>query len=228
MFNPVLGPMVNRRAGIRRPQDLEGKRVGVSGFAFNPAVWLRGILLHHHDVAPERITWVEGEPNSQSGVPYFRSHRFAIEKTEQNLLKLAEEGKIDAFFMADGGVAPTANLDRLFPDFFAEVRRYHQATGVFPVNSLLTIKEATARAHPDLARALVEAFQEAGRLYHGEEQDGAFHMGLPVGELRKAGLFPHRDGLAANRKALRQMVHYCYEQSVIHTLFEPEELFIQL
>ena len=48
MFFPQLGIRVNKNAGIRTPKDLEGKRVGVRGFAFNPAVWVRGALADVH------------------------------------------------------------------------------------------------------------------------------------------------------------------------------------
>ena len=36
-----------------------------------------------------------------------------------------------------------------------------------------------------------------------------------MGELRTVGLFPYPTGLAANRTAIRMMVHYCYEQRLI-------------
>jgi len=45
-FFPQLGLTVNQQSGIRSPLDLVGKRVGVPGFGYNPAAWMRGILAH--------------------------------------------------------------------------------------------------------------------------------------------------------------------------------------
>ena len=225
MFFPQLGPMVNRRAGIRGALDLAGKRVGVSGFAFNPAVWLRGILVHLYDLPIEQVIWVEGEPNSMSEVSFPRSRRFTVQKA-QGLMQLLEEGSIDALIMADGGVEPTDKIDRLFEDYFQEIRKYVDATSVFPPNSVLTIREEVVGSYPGLAESLTRAYREAGLLYHQEVSGDAHHMGLRVSELRDMGLFPHEDGLGANRQAVRMMIHYCYEQGFIRTLPEPEGLFV--
>lgn len=224
MFFPLLGPMVNRKAGIRTVDDLLGKRVGVSGFGFNPAVLARTILVHHYDLPIERIIWVEGEPNSMSSVPFPRSRRFTIEKAE-NLMQQLDQGKIDAVFMSDGGVEPTDLIDRLFADYRVELRRYVAATGTFPMNSVIVIKDDVLKANPGLDRSLIGAYREAWALYASEASDSAEHMGLGVGELRSMGLFPPPQGFQANRQAVRIMIHACYEQGLIRTLLEPEDLF---
>jgi 4,5-dihydroxyphthalate decarboxylase len=227
MFFPQLGIMVNRNAGIQGPLDLAGKRVGVSGFSSSPAVWLRGILFHHYDLPSEQIIWVEAEPNSMSGVAFHRSRRYNVEKTEQRLMQQLEEGRIDALILPEGAV-PTDNIDHLFSNELGEVRAHLKATGVFPPNSVLVIKEATSKANPGLGKALLKAYDEAVRRYSQDAADDDRHMGLYVGELRTVGLFPYPTGLAANRTAIRMMVHYCYEQGLIETLFEPEDLFVSV
>src|SRR5258705_3926877 len=50
--------LVNTKAGIRTPKDLEGKQVGVSrGYTVTTGVWARGILQDAHAVALSKITW---------------------------------------------------------------------------------------------------------------------------------------------------------------------------
>lgn len=198
-FCPIFGPMVNRQAGIRGVDDLVGKRVGVSGFAFNPATWLRSILVHQYDLPIERVTWVEGEPNSMSNVPYGRSRRFTIEKAE-NIMDLLNAGTLDAVIMADGGLEPTDTIDRLFADPWVEIRKFHEATGVFPLNATLTVRNEVLQSNPGLDRALVDAYQEAWDRYVSEAGDSQ-HMALAVSELKKMGIFPPREGFSANRKA---------------------------
>jgi 4,5-dihydroxyphthalate decarboxylase len=223
MFFPLLGPMVNRKAGIRSVDDLVGKRVGVSGFAFNPATWVRSMFVHQYDLPIDRVIWVEGEPNSMSNVPFPRSRRFTIEKAG-NLMELLEKGEIDANLMSDGGVEPSDTIDRLFSDPMAEIRKFHEATGVFPINSVIVVKDDVLKGNPRLDRALTAAYRTAWRHYLDEAGDSA-HMGLSVPELKKSVLFPPPQGFQANRKAIAWMIHACYEQGLIRRLWEPEELF---
>ncbi len=225
-FFPQFGTMVNRKAGIKSVNDLAGKRVGVSGFAFNPATWLRSIFFHQYDLPVEQVTWVEGEPNSMSNVPYGRSRRFKIEKGG-NLMQQLESGELDAVIMADGGLEPTDTIDRLFQDPWAEIHRFYDATGVFPINATLTIRDDVLKAHPGVDQALVSAYQEAWDRYVAEAGDSE-HMALSLPELKKMGLFPPKQGLSANRKALAWMIHACYEQGLIKRLWEPEELWPQI
>jgi 4,5-dihydroxyphthalate decarboxylase len=230
LFFPQAGIMVNRQAGIQGVDDLIGKRVGVNGFGYNPAVWLLGIFFHHYDLPVERITWVEDEdwanaPSSLCRLPYHRSRRFSIEQAK-DLRQRLEEGDIQALILPGAGLEPHGNVAPLFPDALKESQAYVEATGVFPINTVITIKEETERAYPGLAQSLLEAHREAWQRHVQEAPPDNRHQGLPVGRLRAMGLFPRPDGLEANRAAIRMLVHYCYEQGLIHTLFEPEELFV--
>src|SRR5262245_17814883 len=55
----------NVRAGVRVPQDLEGRRVGVNrGYTVTTGVWARAILQHQYGVDLDRITWVLSDRKS--------------------------------------------------------------------------------------------------------------------------------------------------------------------
>src|SRR3990172_436939 len=54
---------VNKRAGIRAPKDLEGKRIGLPRYSMTATVWIRGILQHEYGVDLSGIQWVEGQIN---------------------------------------------------------------------------------------------------------------------------------------------------------------------
>ena len=45
-------------AGIEKPLDLVGRRVGVRAYSVTTGVWGRGILSHEYDVPLDEITWV--------------------------------------------------------------------------------------------------------------------------------------------------------------------------
>ena len=95
---------VNAEAGIERPEDLKGKRVGVPEYQQTAAVWIRGILQDDHGVRPSDVRWFTGgqehpgrrEQSFASRLPEdVRVERIAEGKT---LSAMLEAGEIDALF----------------------------------------------------------------------------------------------------------------------------------
>ena len=54
---------INRKAGIREPKDIAGKRVGVPVYTMTAAVWIRGHLMHQYGVDLSGCRWLEGAIN---------------------------------------------------------------------------------------------------------------------------------------------------------------------
>ena len=226
LFFPLTGVTINKRAGIAGAAGLAGKRVGVPlGFASNPAVWLRGILEHHYGVAADSITWVEGERDSLAGVPYPRPARFKREQ-RSDLDALLAAGEIDALVVAGGGSELSSDVARLIDDPYPALDAYVAASGAFPINTMLVMKETSVAANPGLAPAVVKASAQARALYDAEEPDDAVHQGLAVGTLRKAGHFPRPHGLETHGKTVETLVGYLHEQGLIRKLWKLDGLFV--
>ena len=51
---------VNKRAGIRSPKDLEGRRVGLPLYTQTASIWVRGHLMHQFGVNIDSIRRVQG------------------------------------------------------------------------------------------------------------------------------------------------------------------------
>ena len=221
---PHVGAQVNAGAGIASPNDLEGKRVGVRGWGFNPGTWLRGAIADVYGVDLTKIHWVEAEPNSLMSVDYPRDPRFSISKGGAQQDEL-ESGALDAVFFDRSGPPLGGSRALLFDDPLEAALTYHRRTGVFPVNVMLAAKTAALEANPGLAQAIVDACGEARRLYDANARDDDEHMGLPIGWLRKNGLFPHRNGLENNRAAVEAIIRYAADLGLISRRFSPEELF---
>ena len=225
LFFPFTGVTVRNNAGIEEPGDLAGKRVGVPlGFASNPAVWLRGILAHHYGVPPDGVTWVEGENDSLRDVPYPKPARFRRERMTDLDARLAA-GDLDALVVAGGAAAPPEGARMLVDDPYPSLRRYHAETGVFPINTLLVMREESASESPGLAAAVRDAMDEATAVYMAEEPDDAMHQGLRVGDLRRLGLFPRAQGLDVHGASVEAVVGYLYETEIIRKRWTLEELF---
>ena len=219
-----LGAQVNADAGIASPKDLEGKRVGIRGWGFNPGTWMRGALSDVYLVDMTKIHWVEAEPNSLMSVDYPRDPRFSVSKGGDQIAEL-DSGALDAVLFDRAGPPLGGNRKRLFDDPLAAALRYHRESGIFPVNVMLVAKRATLDANPGLAQAIVDACDEARRLYYANASDDDEHMGMRVGWLREHGLFPHENGLANNRPAIDAIVFYAHELGLISRRFAAEELF---
>ena len=226
VFYPLSGIMVNKAAGIKTARDLAGKRVGVStGYASNPGAWLRGVLTHQFDVSSESITWIEGEADSLAGVAYPRSSRYKTEKLADLPARLIA-GEIDALIGPGGAAAGDDKVGLFTTDPMPLTMEYFNATNVLPINTMLVMKEASHAANPGLADAVIAASREANAIYHAEEKDDGVHQGLPVGALRKAGLFPRPHGLETHGDTVRMLVQYLFEQGLIKKLWTLDELFV--
>lgn len=226
LFFPLSGVTVNVNAGISKPGDLAGKRVGVPlGFASNPAVWLRGILAEHFRVPAEGITWIEGEADSLRGVDYPRPAKFRTEKREK-LSDLVASGEIDALVVAGGNAGTSESVRLLSEDPLSLFRSYIDATGTFPINTLLVMKEEAVRTNPGLAGAVVAASDAARAIYDAEESDDGIHQGLRVGDLREMGLFPRAHGLATHGSSIESLVRYLGEQELITKAWKLSDLFV--
>src|SRR5436309_12439788 len=55
---------VHRKAGIKTPKDLEGKRVGVPLLTMTAAIYINGLLQHEYGVDLRKIHWVQGAMNT--------------------------------------------------------------------------------------------------------------------------------------------------------------------
>src|SRR5262249_29945792 len=87
---------------IRSPKDLAGKRIGVPDYAMTAAIFIRGLLLHDHDVDLSGVTWVEGAlneatpPSHPTRLPIAESVAIEANNSGRSLSQLLEAGEIHA------------------------------------------------------------------------------------------------------------------------------------
>jgi len=234
------GIYVNTRAGITKPEDLRGKRIGLPEYQLTACVWIRGFLEHEYGVAASDVLWFKGGQETPGRVekmeldlpPDIRVQDIGPDETLNAML---EAGEIDALISPR---APSAflkgspHVKRLFDDYVSVEMEYYRKTGIFPIMHVVVIRDEILERHPWVAANLYQAFVEAKqRVYDGFNQTAAPKVTLPwlTSEVERAKELMGEDfwpyGLEENRTTLEALIQYSHEQGLIKRKPKVEELF---
>ncbi len=234
---------VNRRAGIKTPKDLEGKRVGVALYTMTAAVFIRGLLQHEYGVDLSKIHWVQGALNvpgrhgSPSVVPLLKPVPIEINDSGKSLGTLLAEGTIDAIAGAALPVAmrTTSEIQPLFPNYHEVEKQYYRQTRIFPIMHLVVIRRDVYEKHPFIATSLYKAMSKSKDLALAEVRERWTDkymlpwLGTNIAEIDDVfGGDPWPYGVEANRPTLEALVTYLSEQHMIAASIPIERLFVPL
>jgi 4,5-dihydroxyphthalate decarboxylase len=234
------GIYVHAAGGIKKPQDLTGKRVGTPEYQMTAGVWIRGILSDEYGVPPDSVVYVTGgeeEPNRPEKLPLDLPPRIRVEPIgpKQTLSSMLARGEIDALYAAR---APSCfrcgdgSVKRLFDDFPRAEREYFHRTGIFPIMHTVVIRRDVYERSRWVAQSLYKAFRAAQQeTYADLGEDAALKAMLPwlpahVEETRREmgeDFWPY--GIEKNRRTLATFLRYSHEQGLAKHLLEPDQLF---
>lgn len=230
---------INKNAGIEKPADLPGRRVGMMGYRQTAAVWIRGMLQDDYGVDLRSIRWFDGgsdAPFSGGGKDVKIPKGISIEVIPDNVAMgdLLAAGEIDAMLGAryPATFGKSADVVRLFPNYRDVERDYYQRTGIFPIMHTMVIREELYEKHPWLASSLFKAFTAAKALAYREMRfSGAMKYALPwlhndLDEIDELfGGDPFCYGLGANRASLEALALYLQDQGFIDRPIDVEGIF---
>jgi 4,5-dihydroxyphthalate decarboxylase len=217
--------LVNTKAGIRTPKDLEGKRVGVNrGYTVTTGVWARAVLQEEHGVDLSKITWV------LSGDEHVAEYR-----PPDNVVPI-EPGKKMADMLISGELAAAIGLEvdhpdvkPLIPDALEAGLNALRERGHYPINHLVVIKDELIDKHPELAADVFNAFSEAKRLYVQRLKDETIDNPTGVDKVHQRVMEIAGDplpyGIEPNRKVLEELVGHAFTQRIITQPVTVDELF---
>lgn len=236
--------LVRRDAGIDRPEDLRGKRVGVPEYQQTAALWIRDALTHEFGVAPKDMEfWMErGASQSHgAGTGYKPPEGVTIHTIppEKSIGSMMVSGELDAvlFYLADNNLIDRSRVDllnhpaikTLFPDPIVEGVRYFRKTGIYPINHTLVIKRTLAEQHPWLILNVMKAFNDANAIAdRARAEHVTYHIetGLLPADAGKAVATPViRHGVAANRMVVETAARASVQQGLTPREIKIEELF---
>lgn len=230
---------VNKNAGIQRPEDMRGKRVGVPEYQMTAAVWMRGFLSDDYGVRAEDIEWIQGGLEDPGRIPFEPVEppgiKLGFAPEGASLAKMLASGQIDALFAARSPSTFSRSggpIRRLFDDPWSIERDYFKRTRVFPIMHTITIRRELLDANPWIASTLLKAFSEAKELAMVElTSTSALPVSLPfmvehtyqAMDMMGEDFWPY--GLEPNRKTLETFVRYMHEQAMISKPMPVETLF---
>ncbi|WP_441277019.1 ABC transporter substrate-binding protein [Tardiphaga sp. 172_B4_N1_3] len=184
-------------AGIAKPRDLEGKRVGIRSFTTTTGAWLRGMLANDYGVNLDAIEWITFEE------PHVAEYVDSTTKAPAGkaIMQMLFDGELDAVL---GEKSDDPRVAQLFPDVAAAEKAWLARHGVVPINHMVVVSKQLSDTRPDVVREV--------------------HRMLEASMAAAAGKSLSFDADAMNR-SLALITDYSAQQGLIPRRFSVDELF---
>jgi len=185
--------------------DLAGARIGVRAYAQTTGMWVRGILDETYGVAPGSVRWItfEGGHLEEFADPAFVSRAPA----GKGMLQMLMDGELDAAIFGND-LPRHEDIAPVIADPAEADRRWQAEHGFVPINHVLTMPLAVARAHPETVREVYRLFK-LGKA--SVDDPSALRRRLP-------------DGVDALRGPLATTLAFCERQGLMPRPLTVDEL----
>lgn len=228
--------------GIRTPEDLRGRLVGVPEYQMTAPVWMRGILEDEYGVKPTEIKWRSGgqeEPGRDERTPFEPPPGLDLQPIpeDRTLVDMFEAGELDALTTARAPSSFTSekpNIGRLFPDFRTVEKEYYRKTRMFPIMHLMGVRKDLAKKHPWLPGSIYKALLAArDAAYEDVARTAALSVTLPWVDaerrdtVRLMGADYWRYGVEECRHEIEALARYSFSHGLSERQMTPEELFAE-
>lgn len=235
------GLICRKDAGIKKPRDLEGKKVGVRAYSVTTGVWTRGILMNEYGLDNDRVSWVvdDEEHVTSLRLPANVEHAPA----GRSLNEMMAAGEIQAGFTSRAGIgrkgAPKAGWEAAgeevddYNDLFENVAEieaeWYRKTGIYPMHGCIVVRGELLAAHPWLAGVLLDAFSAAKQIWltrlRSNEEGGADEKKYR-GLAKLVGDDPLPYGLEENRASIDALITYAWQQKLIPSPVKASSMFL--
>lgn len=214
---------------------LEGKRIGIYGWAASGAVWKRH-MMRWNGQDPAKVTWVVGDadvPSTGTGPANLPPHVSYAPKGK-NLTDLLFAREIEAMMVSlpparfyDG----SGSMARLEPDYREMEQRYYKATSCFPPQHVIVIRKATWDRHPWVGRRLVDAFTRADEMFAAAQRLYPYNSPWLIEDVEAAekliGRSGYTPGLEANRHVVDVFCEGAFKDGMTSRRVTADEFFAE-
>jgi 4,5-dihydroxyphthalate decarboxylase len=226
--------------GIRSPEDLKGKIVGLQEYDMTAAVVVRGFLRDQYGVDSSEIMWKVGElertkplefplgnPPDGVSIEYLRP-----DKSLEDRLVSGELDAIISLRPLASAHLPNACVAALFPDAVAAEADWYRSSKHFPIMHAVGVRKTILGADPALGRRLFDAFLAAKQIAISElevTQAQKVTLPWPHGALAQAraifGIDHWPYGVAANRLVIENQLRRSWQDGLQKKPVQLETLF---
>jgi 4,5-dihydroxyphthalate decarboxylase len=234
------GFVVRPDSGIKKPTDLEGKKVGVRAYSVTMGVWTRGIFVNEYGLDSSKVTWVVDDEEHVTSLKLPANVVHAPQG--KSLAGMMACGELQAGFSGPAGIGragpPTVGWERSgqssaqnYPELIPEAAKaeadWFRRTGIYPIHGTIVIKTDVLANNPEVGRALFKAFTEAKKPYlerlargegHAPEDERYRALAPLVGD-------PLPYGMTANRASIEALITYALQQELIPSRPPMDEVF---
>jgi 4,5-dihydroxyphthalate decarboxylase len=227
---------------LSSPEQLQGRRVGLVGYASSMAIWMKGILAEEYDVPRSSVAWhaltSSSRPTKVSPATLEIPGDFTADKIEAweeldgyphpldrqecFLFYQLERRKLDAVVsfhpkIADPKIKPLFRTeDEIWSNF--------QKTGVYPINHIFVLGNELLSRFPGMAEALPEGLRHARNLW-GEYLPRGDRLAAE-NEMSRLGHDPFAYRLTdTERRSLEKFIDYLDEEGLIPEKIACDDLF---
>lgn len=222
---------INTGAGIREPEDLKGKNVGIADYSMTALLFTRGFLQHQYGVLPQDIHWFRRRSEHVS-IEIPPDIRIDSIGKDQTLDALLESGNLDALAVTQpprAFLAGSPVVKRLFANARNVEAEYYRQTRIFPIMHMVVLRRAVYEQDGSLAARLVEGFEAAKQLAFEAYEEGLSSLPWANLDLEYAREVIGRDvypyGVKKNLPTLEAAALYSHEQGLTSRKFAVNELF---
>jgi len=217
-------------------EQLQGKRIGVTGWRDSGNTWTRAALYRHGIDVPNAY-WYAGRltaahPDIDRLEGYGQAGRIEAVRDGTPMVELLENGGLDAVmtpFMPPGFFTRTSRLRPLLADFREAERTYYTDVGYVPGMHVLAFKAAFARQYPEVVAECNRLIDEAKRIWLDKRRKYADTTPWAMADLYYCGqqLAPGWDSsqLADNIKMIEDFCAQMHRQGIIPRAITPQEVF---
>jgi 4,5-dihydroxyphthalate decarboxylase len=221
--------VINTKSGVRRPEDLNGRRIGVMEYSQTAAIWIRGFLQDDYGIQPQTVTWFTGGVNKPGHPKELQSRPDTSVSIQyiggtRTLNDMLVAGELDAVIGArlPNALGRVPHVRRLFEDYRTVEQDYFRRTRIFPIMHCVVLREELFRQNPWVAQSLFKAFVASRDVaWAAMHDDGVTKLMLPwladdVEELKAlCGGNPWWYGVEPNRHALETLAGYLHRERFI-------------
>ena len=243
MFRPGF-IFLRKDAGITRPEDLNGKRLGFLRWVQTAAIWMRGMLIDEYGVSAKHSQWYvasmhhwdDHDPNA-TVEPRDGSVIHIIENSGKNTSERAcralFDGQVDALGVSESQLAmllADSSVKKLFDNSREVEAVYFRNTRILPIMHVLAVQKHVVERYPELPEKLFRLYTDAKRwAQRWRRAIPSLVEAWPNHYLdEEKSVFqtdPWAYGLEANRHVLEKFLVYCDAQGVTARRIAPEEIF---